>query len=347
MESEAQPVLNCSCGPENFVEDETEIVCRKCGTVQQTSLMHKMPDWTVHENDDKGNGREKIRAERVDEEFHTLETEVSTAAIGGHHLSEDMLDLARTQKKSHMMMTKENKTEKYLKEAYTKVNDISDKLEIPQSIVAIAKEMLRKFEKSKGLKYYRKENFVMAVLLVASKQEEGGCLSIKGISRALPGISEKEVKRFYKMLLRDTNVVNTALLKTNAQHVQQLVANYSSDLQLNFNLTQESKAIAECSIEFLEGKKPSSVAAASIWFLLHWWKIPGYKQSELAQVAGISCNTLRNVCKEIEGNIERLPAQIFYKRLIPVVDVSVHFPEADTFVSTSSISLTTGKKKVL
>jgi transcription initiation factor TFIIIB Brf1 subunit/transcription initiation factor TFIIB len=60
----------------------------------------------------------------------------------------------------------------------------------------------------------------------------------------------------------------------------------------------------------LEGKRPSSIAAASILFILRLMQMP-FKQQELSNVAGISANTLRNVHKEINNHIDQLPPHLF------------------------------------
>jgi transcription initiation factor TFIIIB Brf1 subunit/transcription initiation factor TFIIB len=126
--------------------------------------------------------------------------------------------------------------------------------------------------------------------------------------------------------------------KTTSQHVSELVEVFSNKLKLSFATAMRSKELALKSLDFLEGKRPQSIAAASLMFVLQGTflcntvnndinnnntlesliikitisaayktyvnstdllKSP-YKQQELAQVAGISANTLRNVYKRIQ-----------------------------------------------
>jgi len=61
---------------------------------------------------------------------------------------------------------------------------------------------------------------------------------------------------------------------------------------------------------FLEGKRPSSIAAASLLFILQLMNID-HKQQEVAVIANVSTNTLRNVHKELHNHIEQLPSHIF------------------------------------
>lgn len=56
--------------------------------------------------------------------------------------------------------------------------------------------------------------------------------------------------------------------------------------------------VAEKAIDFLEGKRPSSIAAASVLFIFQLLRLQN-KVNELANVASISPNTLRSVYKEI------------------------------------------------
>lgn len=68
--------------------------------------------------------------------------------------------------------------------------------------------------------------------------------------------------------------------------------------------------VAEKAIDFLEGKRPSSIAAASLLFIFNLLGLQN-KVNELANVASISPHTLRNVYKDICQNLDRLPVHLF------------------------------------
>jgi len=199
-----------------------------------------------------------------------------------------------------------------LKESFRKVNELSEILQLPTLIRQNAKDILRQFEKKrpKNMKGLRKDSFILAVLLLAAKQEQGG-RTLKSFSRAT-NVEEKEIKKFYK-LLRDRYIkeyTETRARKPIEEEVKELVEVFSNKLQQPFYIIKEAKEVGGKAITFLEGKRPSSIAAASILFVANVHQLP-CKQQELAVVAGISTNTLRNVMKELNKNIDHIPNHLF------------------------------------
>jgi transcription initiation factor TFIIIB Brf1 subunit/transcription initiation factor TFIIB len=63
-------------------------------------------------------------------------------------------------------------------------------------------------------------------------------------------------------------------------------------------------------MDFLEGKRPASIAAASLVFVLQMLRIE-HKQQDVAHVASVSLNTLRNTLKGFTENIHKLPSHLF------------------------------------
>jgi len=97
-----------------------------------------------------------------------------------------------------------------------------------------------------------------------------------------------------------------------SHQVSDMIEQFCNRLQIPFSIIKGAKAVAESIIPFLEGKRASSIATAAILFIVN---IKGlqktYKQGDLANIAGISVNTLRNVYREVTNNIEKIPAQLF------------------------------------
>jgi transcription initiation factor TFIIIB Brf1 subunit/transcription initiation factor TFIIB len=105
-------------------------------------------------------------------------------------------------------MSLASRSEQNLKEAYARVNDFADSLQLPHIIKQTAKEILRQFEKKrdKHMKGFKKDAFIVAVILVACKQEQGG-RTLKSIAKTT-NIDEKDIKKFYKVLIRDNSIAN-------------------------------------------------------------------------------------------------------------------------------------------
>jgi len=286
-----------------------EYICRSCGAVQPKVLIDETKEWREFEDDDKSGDR--ARAEKSDGDFGTLGTGVSASNYGSNSVSAAAKSLTKYAK-----MTSGDRSTQNLKDAFSRINELAVTLQLPSLITQNAKEILRQFEKTrdKNIKGTKKDAFIVAVLLVACKQEHTG-RTLKGISRST-NIDEKDIKRFYKMLLRDETVTSlgNAPRKSTSNQVHELVGVFCNQLKIPFNLEKEAQGVAEKANSFLEGKRPSSIAAASILFILNLMRSTSatqHKQQDLATVAGISANTLRNVYKEINKNIDQLPTHLF------------------------------------
>jgi len=300
--------LSCvNCGDtNNFIQDFSsgDFICSNCGVVQPGTMIDTGKEW--RDFGDEERSEEKVRAERVDEDFNGLgiNISISTSSTGTKSL----------EKYSKIASATTSKSERNLKQSFKKLNDFTELLQIPALIKQTAKEILKLFEKKrqKNVKGYKKDAFLVAVLLAACKQEQGG-YTLKALSKST-NIEEKEIKKYYKILLRDPDIFNVSHKPTEKKEIYSQVADlievFCNRLNQPFYVAQEAKEVARSSMGFLEGKRPSSIAAASLLFILQLMNID-HKQQEVAVIANVSTNTLRNVHKELHNHIEQLPSHIF------------------------------------
>jgi len=292
--------MNCNSLNENWAVSEGNYVCRECGAVQTEQVIDERKEWRDFDNDESVPS--KSRAEIIDDDFNSLGTEISTFNYGSSGISTESRNLT---KYSKMAQSSLDKSEHYLRDSFCKLNDLSEILQLPNLIRQTAREILRQFEKKrdKNMKGIRKEAFILAVLLIASKQEQGG-RTLKGFAR-ITNTEEKDIKRFYKLLLKEQLNLLTERRPIEGE-VKELVEVFCNKLEQPFQVVKEVKEVASKALGFLEGKRPSSVAAAAILFIFTVHQTP-HKQQELAAIAGISTNTLRNVYRELNKKIEQLP----------------------------------------
>jgi len=90
-----------------------------------------------------------------------------------------------------------------------------------------------------------------------------------------------------------------------------LVETFCKKLDLGWTIIKDVQEIASKSIELLEGKKPASVAAAAILYVMKRDDLKE-RRGEIATIAGISPNTLRNVFTELK-NAGDLPGGNYYQ----------------------------------
>jgi len=304
-----------NCGEQgDFVSDYSSgsIICRNCGTVQPEQIIDEGKEWRDFVTEDSGGHGERGRTERVDEEFHSLGTEISLTNFGSNTLSQTAKTLT---KYSRMANSSEAaRSEQNLKEGYIKINELCEILHLNDIVKEDAKHILRDFEnrKKKNMKGHKKDAFVVAVLLLACKHAHSG-RTLKSLAR-MTYMDEKEIKKFYKMLLRDPHLVQRQSEHGIKQEVEELVEVFCKRLQQPYSVTKDTKEIASRSIEVLEGKKPASIAAAAILYVMKRDGMNTIKdrRTDIATVAGVSVNTLRNVFNELK-NVWALPGGNYYK----------------------------------
>lgn len=303
LEEDKQACVECGDTSGDFIVDyqSGDFVCNKCGVVQPGPLIDDSREWREFATEE-GGGQERSRAERVDEEFHSLGTDITVTNYGSNTLSQTAKSMT---KYSRMAVTEESRAENSLKESFARINELSEVVGLPQVIRQSAKEILKVFDKkrNKNMKGRKKDPFLVAILLVACKHYHCG-RTIKSLSNAAY-LDERDVKKYYKLLLRDPTLVNTASIgeKSLEREVAELVEVVGNKLKQPFSIIREAKSISAQGITFLEGKRPASIAAASLLYALS--VVPeDIKQIDVCIAAGVSMNTLRNVFRELRLHVD-------------------------------------------
>jgi len=289
--------VNCGDSHSEFILDfaSGDYICSLCGCVQPEQVIDSQKDWPDY---DEEKGESNAHAEKVDE-FGDLGTQIPTGI-----LEED----GSRSSKYTKVLTKEERVSNHVKFAFSKVNELCETLQIPSIVKQTAKGILKQFfEKGSNLKGLKTDAFIVAVLLIASKQEQGA-RSLKTLARQT-NIHEKDIKRFYKVLIKGTEWTS---IKEMSHQVSDMIEQFCNRLQISYSIIKGAKAVAESIIPFLEGKRASSIATTAILFIVNLRGLQKtYKQSDLCAIAGISVNTLRNVYKEVTDNIDKIPARVF------------------------------------
>lgn len=294
-----------SCGESNgdFEIDYGNgfVICRACGTVQPERVIDEGKEWREFLTEDGGNGNERNRAEKVDEEFHSLGTEISITNYGSNTLSATAKSLAKYSKMA--VSSETSRSEHNLKESYARINELCEQLQLTDLVKQDAKHIIREFEgrKNRQTKRYKKDAFMVAVLLLACKHIH--CpRTLKNMAR-ITQIEEKDIKKFYKILLRDPVLVHLKSGRSILNETQELVEVFCNKLKIPYSIVKDAKMIASQSITVLEGKKPASIAAASILYVIKRENL-NPSQADIAHIAGVSPNTIRNVFNELRDRAD-------------------------------------------
>eukprot|EP01119_Soliformovum_irregulare_P018784 TRINITY_DN5822_c0_g1_i1.p1 TRINITY_DN5822_c0_g1~~TRINITY_DN5822_c0_g1_i1.p1 ORF type:complete len:354 (+),score=94.39 TRINITY_DN5822_c0_g1_i1:65-1126(+) len=322
--------LNCGSDSE-FLADQTtgDYICSSCGFVQDEQIIDTGREWRSFETDAEMGVGDRARADVADEDFSSLGTGISSTNFNSASQSAVAKSL---QKYSRFASTEESRAENNLKESFKQMHNLAEVLQIPTNVRQAAKELLKKFEsiekqkkqiqKEKGVGAFFEKNertfkglrnpaFMAAILLLASRNEQGG-RTLKHFARGTQ-IDEKDIKKFYKLLLRNPILANLNRREeaSPAHQAGELVETYGNKLKLPYHFIKDAREVTSIYADYLEGKRPSSVAGASILLVLY---LRRYNKivtvQDLIAATGMHKSTLRTVYRMILLRVHELPLHI-------------------------------------
>lgn len=150
------------CSAEDaLVEDHRsgDVICEKCGSVQPEQLIDTRPV-IDYDNDDHGD-RDRTHIEKVMDDFSLQGTSISATKFGSNAKSQEASKLSKFQK---IAEGSSGKQEHHLKEAFAKIDELGETLQLPNGIKQTAKAIFKQYETTrrstpKGL---RKDSFLVA-----------------------------------------------------------------------------------------------------------------------------------------------------------------------------------------
>jgi len=314
---EFNPIIICPfCKAINgFVEDTKsgDIVCTECGLVLSERIIDLGSEWRNFSESDK----DRSRAFQVDEFIGELSTDISRTTFGSNKHGGELGKMPRVQNRMALGPQSRN-----LVSAFEKIAHLSEVLNFPQNIKNRAKSLYKQFEekRTRTMRGNKKEAVIAAILYMACKEEQVP-RTFKELSKET-GIKEKEIRKFYRsltQLLPKTEGLSTAVSPVD------LVNRFCSKLNLSHEIVTAASSVAEKVIPLLEGKSPSSIAAASILLVT---KLSDQKRLEkdIADAASISATTIRNVFKEMQSFPDILPYSVFSTKKVTNSDTQVISP---------------------
>jgi transcription initiation factor TFIIB len=279
---------NVNCGSNRgFREDlrTGDIVCTLCGRVAQQKILDVGSEWRSF--GEEGDG-DKVRAEKVDDTSDETLTVISSKQQERNNDS-----ISKIQKQ---MVGSEQKA---MSLASGKISEFGERMNLPQTVLKSAKRIYKEFETAKKKRKVRGSNtdeFIIAVLYIACK-ENGVSRTFKELARDTD-ITDMAVRRMYQRLTKHlgSNARTHAPL---APH--DLVIRFCSLLNLPHSITSSAQQIAKNGAPRLEGKAPTSIAAASILMAVKYGKVTVQcTEREIAIAAATTPSTVKNISKEME-----------------------------------------------
>jgi transcription initiation factor TFIIB len=279
---------NTNCRAEKgFREDikTGDIVCTLCGRVAQEKMIDLGSEWR---NFGDG-GENKSRAETVDDINDKLTTNIQTSKQAERNNA--------AMSKLHQQIS--GNEQKALTQASTKIAEFGAQMNLPNTVLKSAKKIYKDFEtkKKRKIRGSNSDPFIVAVLYIACK-ENGLSRTFKELARETD-IKEIEVRRMYQALTK--HLGNGCGSRSIPVAPHDLVIRICSMLNLKEKVIYLAQQIAKNVASRLEGKSPSSIAAASILMAVKHEGVSECTEREIASAASISPSTVKNIYKDMEA----------------------------------------------
>lgn len=278
------------CGPERsdvFQDDkEGRYVCRSCGTIVKDTLISEYTEW-------RNFGESKDDPSRVGDASASHEGEIESTTFGTTATDADggYVKVGRMGR---------NGKDKHQLQAHSYAASLREKLHATTLIMDDCLELYRKVDEAGDLKARPLEAVVAACMLAALKRH-GVARTIKEIGEFVT-VNVRDIKKVWvrvvehaKKLFRKDREFD---MRSNSDG-SQFLPRFCDNLRLPPAVQNAAVAIAKGATEFVEGKLPMTIAAASLYFACQLHPTEKRPIEDIAANAGISADTVRRCFREL------------------------------------------------
>jgi transcription initiation factor TFIIIB Brf1 subunit/transcription initiation factor TFIIB len=284
---------NPNCGATTgFRQDDArgEISCGRCGRVAMDKMMYEGEEKITFAESEENHSRTQQVSEYTDD----LST---TVADGGGGMSSDPSLAAGKAILMRQTKAQDPKT-KALLAAKTSITTFSEKLDIPERVRQKARAIFKAYLDSskRKPKNANSDAMILAILYMALK-EEGFTRDFSDLASVSKGEGDQssQIKRSYGKLKKGLPNREGMVGKT----ASDLVSRFCVNLEFPENLKTIAIEVAKKASSELEGKFPSSVAAASILYAAEAASYPLTAQEVAKATGSLKASTIKNSYKTL------------------------------------------------
>jgi transcription initiation factor TFIIB len=276
-----------------------EIVCGSCGMVAQGQIQDTRRELT----ENPASGLSNVSGVGPQSSLAMHDMNLSTMIGRSNRDSYGQMINSSNQAKMSRLRTWDMRTQftdsssRNLRTAFTLLNNLKDKLAIPESVIERTAYTYRKIEQ-KGLVRGRTIASLLAACLYLTCRELGVPRTIDEIQEA-SNVKKKQVSRDYREIV---------LSLVPPVNYFQCLEKISNKLQFDGKITRSAMTLMQKILDLgiSAGKDPMGLAAAVLYIVS---QIEGetIKQADIAKVAGVTEVTLRNRTKDVKNKLSLFP----------------------------------------
>ncbi|RLG68548.1 transcription initiation factor IIB [archaeon] len=287
-----------SCGSTRIMHDpETgEIYCENCGYVLMDHSINEGPEWrdfrdeTTQKRDRSGGPLTPLLYD------YGLTTNMGQGVkdASGRAMSVEELERARRLRVWHKRTRIAGSAERNISVATRYLSHITDKLDLPRSVLNRAAHIYRE-ALEKGLIKGRPINSIAAASVYAACRDLGIPKTLKEVGDAA-GLRKKDIARSYRLIVRYTEKVMP--VADPILYVSKLASRLGVPPEVEARTKEILRKAQEMKI--IAGKDPLGLAAAALYMATQQLGYTKFTQKQIAEAADVTEVTVRNRYKGLK-----------------------------------------------
>jgi transcription initiation factor TFIIB len=273
-----------------------EIICRNCGMVMLDNVQETRPEWRSFTTDDANNTRSRTgmptSLARHDKGLATIIGRANKDA-SGQVLDADMRTTMERLRTWDFRTQAHTSTDRNLRQAFSELNRLKDKLGLPDSVIEKTAYIYRKVQE-RGLVRGRTISSVLAAAAYIACREMGLSRTLDDIAH-LNNIKHKELARTFRLLVLELD------LKVPMIDPMKCVVKVANKAKLSEKTKRQAINIMHDIIKsgVSAGKDPMGLAG-SVIYMSSINTGETITQMDIADAAGVTEVTIRNRYKDIK-----------------------------------------------
>lgn len=289
----------CKYHPDaDLIDDENSatMVCPECGLVVVEQMISEEAEWRNFADDSKEQNWSRSRVGAAANRFLSSETNLQTSITAVDNMTEYGHAIVQRQRRRN--------ADKAMKSAFHLIAEMSDRINLPQSVIERAYSLYHKVYETRRLKGNVIEcDAKTAACLYIACHEENCPRTLKEIS-AISEISARLISRTQRLIRKQLNM-KTAIVDSN-----EMLPRFCGQLYLPLGVRKRASQIIEAakSMNGMQGMFPETVAAASIYIASTQSPHEKRTQKSIAGSIGVASSTISHTSRLIVSKLNELNA---------------------------------------
>lgn len=287
----------CKYHPDaHLIDDEStaSMICPECGLVVADQMISEEAEWRNFADDSREQNWSRSRVGAAENRFMSSTGNLETSITAIDKMNEYGQAIVKRQK--------QRSADKAMKSAFRLISEMSDRINLPDSVTEKAQYLYHKVYQMRRLKGNVIENDAKTTACVYIACHEEHCpRTLKEIS-AISEISARLINKTQRQIRKELNM-NTAIVDSG-----EMVPRFCSNLYLPLGVRKRASQIAAAarSIDALQNVFPETVAAASIYIASTQSPHERRTQKAIGSSVGLSTNCISRASRLLTKRLSNI-----------------------------------------